>query len=155
MVRDFLKENLGQFVVADEPAEPAQAAGARVFNPTGKKPFEIQFLNNVRRVNGWPSVLKELCVLIYGDFYEKEDFGRVLTIQGSKNPYFSRDGSNLRRSEWIEDIGYYVERNGIGSSVVMSVCEQALRLLGYPQGSLEIRAKDSGTQAYASVQLPR
>ena len=155
MVRTFLREHIDRFVVMEEPVKLEEDAGRRRFDPTGKKPFEVELNGQVRGVNGWPGVLREMCILIYDELDEKESFERVLTIEGSKNPYFSKDGSNLHNSEWIEHVGYYVERSGIGSSVVMSICEQALHRFGYPSGSLEIRARASVTQALYNVRLPR
>ena len=155
LVRDFLKRRRSQFVVSEETASPPQTTGRGTFNPTGKKPFEIQFQTNVRKVNGWPSVLRELCVLVYDDLEDKDDFGRVLTLRGSKNHYFSSDGNNLQKSEWIEAVGYYVERNGIGSSIVVSICDQILNIFGYPRESLEIKTSDSATHEYSNLLLPR
>ena len=155
MVRGFLTRNVGQFVVANEQYKSNHAPSSATFNSSGKKPHEIRLGDHVRSVSGWPAVLYSLCVQIYDNLELKEEFDKVLEIRGSRNPYFSKDGTDLQNPKRIDEIGIYVEREGIAGQRVLSICGKMLKLFGYAHESVQIRITDSATGSDISVMLPR
>lgn len=60
----------------------------------------------------------------------KKDLDKLLTLKGTKRPYFTRDQNELRSPEMIKGTDIFVECN-LGANSIVSLCEDVLGLFGY------------------------
>ena len=160
MVRDFLKRHINNLVISEEPTNMADHlpsdGGEGRFDTRGKKTQKLHFKGDVYEVTSWAKALNKLCVLVYNDQNGK-DFDRILTIKGTRNCYFSKNGEDLNKPERLDPTGLYVATGGIGGDTRISICDQVLKKFGYPKGAARIEGIDTTTQVQVPfvVQLPK
>ena len=70
----------------------------------------------------------------------RSNFDRVLTLQGRKRPYFSKNPDELRIPEKIEGSDIFVEINLSANSIV-KMCIDVLSLFGYSEEDFNIEVR--------------
>jgi predicted type IV restriction endonuclease len=105
---------------------------------TGKKISSFYFRGEKREVRSWKELLVELCSTI--SIAHGSDFGRVLTLRGSKRPYFTRDKSQLSgkaKPERIANTDIFMETN-LSARNTTQICRRLIALFGYSDDDLKI-----------------
>ena len=110
-----------------------------------RRASEPRYLN--RKIRGFSlngnhqevSTFKDLLmsVIRYCEAKHPVDFERVLTLRGTKRPYFSRDPQDLRSPAFIGRSGIYVEAN-LSADDIVKRCREVLEVSGEDPRSLKI-----------------
>jgi len=103
---------------------------------TNKKIESIEFLDKTIEINSWVNILFTICDMLLN----KVNFDDVLTLRGSKNPYFSKNESDLRKPKLINGTDIYIETNLCANKVVL-LSRQIIALFNYSENNLKINCK--------------
>lgn len=148
---EFLSKIKSQLIISEEPttpivrkrvkkiegvpAEVEQKTSAYVRTGyTGKSITSFTFNNKKYAVNSWKNLLRTICEQVY--YLHSKDFAKVLSLKGTKKPYFTLNANELRLPEKIEGTNIYVETN-LSANSITSLCEDVLSLFGH-KNSLKI-----------------
>lgn len=102
---------------------------------TGKKVTAFKFNNHTYEVRFWIDVLCRISEILHQT--HRADFNQVLTLQGRKRPYYTKDESLLRFPQIIERTNIFVEAN-LSSNSIVKLCHDVISLFGYKKTDLEI-----------------
>jgi|TARA_B100000315_G_scaffold247038_1_gene275172 hypothetical protein len=102
---------------------------------TGKKVSAFKFNNQTYEVRFWIDVLCRISEILHQT--HRSDFTQVLTLQGRKRPYYTKDKSLLRVPQIIEGTNVFVEAN-LSSNSVVKLCHDVIALFGYTKTDLKI-----------------
>jgi len=86
-------------------------------------------------VRFWKDVLITICNLM--NSIHRNNFERVLSLQGRKRPYFTKNANELRYPEKIEGTPIFVEIN-LNANNIVKMCLDVLSLFGYSEEDLNI-----------------
>ncbi len=145
VVQEFLSQRLTTFRLLPSTVRPpgstrtqatsdsSQKTQRRAF--TGTRPSSISFRHNSRIAESWIDVLTSLCELIYEQ--HQDEFSKVLELRGRKRPYFSADGSELRKPRQLAFTSIFVESN-LSARAINSLCNEVVKLFGYQTDDFKI-----------------
>jgi len=101
---------------------------------TKKKINAFIFNNKKYEAKSWQQLLSIICEEVSN--LHKNDFNRVLSLRGTKRPYFTKNPDELRIPKKIKGTDMFVETHWSANSIV-KLCENVLSLFGY-KNSLKI-----------------
>lgn len=131
-----------------EPQVRSKRRPRRAVSPPTKTPPDIYkgtsivaftFLGRRYPVRTWKEMLLGICALISQS--QGADFSRVLSLEGRKRPYFSRNRNDMRQPEAVTGTGFYVETNLSADSIVR-LSRKVLSLFGYDERNLSIEIEE-------------
>ena len=134
-VKKFLQNHRAQFRVSDTVPTKGSAVIREGISRQNGKPSKFMFLDEPHSVKTWKEVLVRLCELIYVE--KPDDFDHIISIQGTKNMYFSRNLDDLKSPEPIGDSGIFAATD-LSSSGVKDRCQKVLQAFGYPKDFFRI-----------------
>jgi len=103
---------------------------------TGQKIVSFKFKGNNIVVKSWKELLLGLCDVLLAEVGHIE-FQKVLQLEGTKRPYFSKDPNPLREPKKINNTDIYVETNLSANSIVQ-LSKIVISLFGYQDNDLTI-----------------
>lgn len=128
------------------PALPSPTPSSPLF-PTTKQPNQnFGNYNGTKLVNfsfhgqnygalPWTRMLTTLAEQVYQ--LHSFEFQKVLELQGTKRPYFSRDSQGMKNPKRIGNSGYFVDTN-LTPNMIVQRCHALLDKFGYSQSDLHI-----------------
>jgi len=103
---------------------------------TGQKIVSFKFKGSNIVVKSWKELLLGLCDILLAEIGHIE-FQKVLQLEGTKRPYFSKDPNSLREPKKIKNTDVYVETNLSANSIVQ-LSKIVISLFGYQDNDLTI-----------------
>jgi len=103
---------------------------------TGQKIVSFKFKGSNIVVKSWKELLLGLCDILLAEIGHI-DFQKVLQLEGTKRPYFSKDPNSLREPKKIKNTDIYVETNLSANSIVQ-LSKIVISLFGYQDNDLTI-----------------
>jgi len=103
----------------------------------GKSVTAFNFKKTRHEVRFWKDILIKVCSLMSS--MHRNNFERVLNLQGRKRPYFSKNANELRIPEKIKGTDMFVEIN-LSSNSIVKMCLDILSLFGYSKEDFTIEA---------------
>jgi len=70
----------------------------------------------------------------------KDEFEKVLSLRGRKQPYFTKNSRELRSPKKINNTDIYVETH-FSADMIVELSKRIIRLFGYKEDDLSIEAK--------------
>ena len=107
-------------------------------NWTNCKPVAFTFNNQKHSVRSLKEILIGLCQKIF--YLHPNDINSVLSLEGRKRKYFSKDQKEMHTPMPIIGSDIFVETNLSGNSIRDRCCE-VLTLFGYSNDALEVELK--------------
>jgi len=143
-VEDFISANISKIEVFHRPKierklrPPIRKVGVgKIESYIGKSVTAFIFKNTRYEVRFWKDILIQICNLMSS--IHRNNFERVLSLQGRKRPYFTKNANELRIPEKIEGTEIFVEINLSANSIV-KMCLDVLSLFGYSEEDFNIEA---------------
>jgi len=143
-VEDFISANLSEIEISHRPGierkvdlPRRKVSTGKIESYIGKSVTAFTFKNTRYEVSFWKDILIKICNLM--NSIHRNDFERVLRLQGRKRPYFTKNANELRIPEKIEDTDIFVEINLSANSIV-KMCLDVLSLFGYSEEDFNIEA---------------
>lgn len=116
VVADFISSNVSEIKISHRPetekkSEPPirKIGTGKIENYIGKSATAFIFKNTRYEVKFWKDVLIQICNLMSSLY--RNNFERVLSLQGRRRPYFTKNANELRIPERIEGTDIFVEIN--------------------------------------------
>ncbi len=103
---------------------------------TGKSISLFIFNNKKHRTRSWRQLLLIICEEVNN--LHKDNFNKVLSLRGTKRPYFTKNPNELRVPEKIKGTDIFVETHWSANGIVR-LCEDVLSLFGH-KDSLKIES---------------
>jgi len=103
-----------------------------------KKISAFHFKGHRYEVNSWRRLLLELCRIINTE--HRDDFDKVLTLSGTKRPYFTRDKDRFKRTLEIPKTDIFVQIS-LNANAIVKLCRRLIELFGYSDNDLKIELK--------------
>lgn len=88
-------------------------------------------------VRFWKDILIEICNVM--SIMHRNNFERVLTLQGRKRPYFTKNANELRLPEKIKNTDIFAETN-LSANGIVKMGLDVLSLFGYRKENFTIEA---------------
>lgn len=143
-VEDFISANFSEIEISHRPGierkvdlPRRKVSTGKIENYIGKSVTAFTFKNTRYEVRFWKDILIKICNLM--NSIHRNDFERVLSLQGRKRPYFTKNANELRVPEKIEGTDMFVEINLSANSIV-KMCLDVLSLFGYSEKDFNIEA---------------
>lgn len=143
-VEDFISANLSEIEISHRPGierkvdlPRRKVSTGKIESYIGKSVTAFTFKNRRYEVRFWKDILIKICNLM--NSIHRNDFERVLSLQGRKRPYFTKNANELRIPEKIEGTDIFVEINLSANSIV-KMCLDVLSLFGYSEEDFNIEA---------------
>jgi len=143
-VEDFISANLSEIEISHRPGierkvdlPRRKVSTGKIESYIGKSVTAFTFKNTRYEVRFWKDILIKICNLM--NSIHRSDFDRVLSLQGRKRPYFTKNANELRIPEKIEGTDIFVEINLSANSIV-KMCLDVLSLFGYSEEDFNIEA---------------
>lgn len=143
-VEDFISANLSEIEISHRPGierkvdlPRRKVSTGKIESYIGKSVTAFTFKNTRYEVRFWKDILIKICNLM--NSIHRNDFERVLSLQGRKRPYFTKNANELRIPEKIEGTDIFVEINLSANSIV-KMCLDVLSLFGYSEEDFNIEA---------------
>lgn len=143
-VEDFISTNLSEIEISHRPRierkvdlPRRKVSTGKIENYIGKSVTAFTFKNTRYEVKFWKDILIKICNLM--NSIHRNDFERVLSLQGRKRPYFTKNANALRIPEKIEGTDIFVEINLSANSIV-KMCLDVLSLFSYSEEDFSIEA---------------
>jgi len=143
-VEDFISANLSEIEISHRPGierkidlPRRKVSTGKIESYIGKSVTAFTFKNTRYEVRFWKDILIKICNLM--NSIHRNDFERVLSLQGRKRPYFTKNANELRIPEKIEGTDMFVEINLSANSIV-KMCLDVLSLFGYSEEDFNIEA---------------
>ena len=143
-VEDFISANLSEIEISHRPGierkvdlPRRKVSTGKIESYIGKSVTAFTFKNTRYEVRFWKDILIKICNLM--NSIHRNDFERVLSLQGRKRPYFTKNANELRIPEKIEGTDIFVEINLSANSIV-KMCVDVLLLFGYSEKDFHIEA---------------
>ena len=143
-VEDFISANLSEIEISHRPGierkvdlPRRKVSTGKIESYIGKSVAAFTFKNTGYEVRFWKDILIKICNLM--NSIHRNDFERVLGLQGRKRPYFTKNANELRIPEKIEGTDIFVEINLSANSIV-KMCLDILSLFGYSEEDFNIEA---------------
>lgn len=89
-------------------------------------------------VDSWKSMLLKICDLMWAT--HKDQFENVLSLEGRKRAYFSKNPAELRSPELVTGTDIYVETSHSADRIV-KLSKDIISLFGYSEADLSINTK--------------
>jgi hypothetical protein len=131
LVKEFFQNHRAQFKVPDF-GPPKQKP------PTNRgkngRPSLLIFQGMEYPVKTSKEALLRLCELMYADPHRPGSFDQIISVQGTKNLYFSRNPDDLAADsnfEPIGDSGIFAATAPLSAGGVKKRCQEVLRSVGY------------------------
>lgn len=125
------KSNKGQI-----PDKPTNKTYIRKGEDYSGKKIKAFYLKNKRyEVKYWLDVILKICDLMRVS--HKKDFEKVLTVRGTKRPYFAKNSKEIRIPMKIENTDVYIETN-LSSNQILRISLKVLSLFSYSKEDFEI-----------------
>lgn len=121
------KVDLPKIKIGTETNESYISKSVTAFNFKGTR-YEVRF---------WKDILIKICNLMSS--MHRNNFERVLNLQGRKRPYFTKNSNELRIPKKIKGTDIFVEINLSANSIV-KMCLDVLSLFGYSKEDFTIEA---------------
>ena len=136
LVKEFLQNHRGRLKVSDfgHPRPKPTTNGGK--GGQNGKPSSFTFNGTQHSVRTWKEVLVSLCGLIYAE--KQDEFDHIMSIQGTRNLYFSRNRDDLSDSEQIGDSGIFAVTSPLNKNQVKERCRKVVEKFGYSEDLLEI-----------------
>ncbi len=143
---EFLAKNRNRLLILEEPYLQAprraqesdktqyEAGKSSKYVRTGftKKNITGFIFNNKKyEARSWRQMLLIICEEVSN--LHKNDFNQVLSLRGTKRPYFTKDLNELRMPKEIKGTGIFVETHWSANHIV-KLCEDVISLFGYKDG---------------------
>lgn len=143
-VENFISANLTKVdtsyrAEAEKKADlPRMKIGAETNeNYIGRSVTAFNFKKTKYRVRFWKDILIKICDLMSS--MHRNNFERVLNLQGRKRPYFSKNANELRIPEKINSTDIFVDVN-LSANGIAKMCRDVLSLFGYSKEDFTIEA---------------
>lgn len=144
MVEDFISVNLSEIEISHRPEAKRKVdlprrkvSAGKIESYIGKSVTAFTFKNTKYDVRFWKDILIKICSLM--NSIHRNNFERVLNLQGRKRPYFTKNANELRIPEKIEGTDIFVEINLSANSIVKMSLD-ILSLFGYSEEDFTIEA---------------
>lgn len=105
---------------------------------TNRRPIAYAFNQGRREVSTFKDVLIRLCEDLY--LAHSAEFDRVLTLQGRRRAYFSKDSRRLSRPAQIPGTGIHAE-TVLSANSIRDRCAELLALFGYARDRLQVEVQ--------------
>ncbi len=143
-VEDFISANLSKIESPYRPEAEKKAGILKIAVPTGingsyigKSVTAFSFQGTRYTVRFWKDILIEICNIMSS--MHRNNFERVLTLQGRKRPYFTKNKNELRLPEKIKNTDILVETN-LSANGIVKMCLDVVSLFGYLKEDFTIEA---------------
>lgn len=143
-VEDFISANFSKIVApyrpaAEKKAEIQKTPSHMKINGSyiGKSVTAFKFKGTRYEVRFWKDILIETCNIMSN--MHRNNFEKVLILQGRKRPYFTKNVNELRLPEKIKNTNIFVETN-LSANGIVKMCLDVLSLFGYSKEDLTIEA---------------
>ncbi len=143
-VEDFISANLSEIEISRRPGikrkvdlPRRKVSKGKIESYVGKSVTAFTFKDTRYDVKFWKDILIKICNLM--NSIHRNDFKRVLSLQGRKRPYFTKNANELRIPGKVEGTDIFVEINLSANSIV-KMCLDVLSLFGYSEEDLGIEA---------------
>lgn len=103
---------------------------------TGKSINTFIFNNKKYEAKSWQQLLSIICEVVSN--LHKNDFNKVLSLRGTKKPYFTKNRDELRIPKKIKGTDIFVETH-LSANGIVKLCKDVLSLFGY-KDSLKIES---------------
>jgi len=143
-VEDFISANLSEIEISHRPGikrkvdlPRRKVSKGKIESYKGKSVTAFTFKDTRYDVKFWKDILIKICNLM--NSIHRNDFERVLSLQGRKRPYFTRKANELRIPGKVEGTDIFVEINLSANSIV-KMCLDVLSLFSYSEEDFNIEA---------------
>lgn len=143
-VEDFISANLSKIEVPYRTAPEKKVNILKIAVPTeingsyiGKSVMAFNFKGTRYAVRFWKDILIEICNVMSS--MHRNNFERVLTLQGRKRPYFTKNANELRLPEKIKNTDIFAETN-LSANGIVKMGLDVLSLFGYRKENFTIEA---------------
>lgn len=143
-VEDFISANLSEIEISHKLGTERKVdlprrkvSSGKIESYIGKSVTAFTFKNTRYDVRFWKDILIKICNLM--NSIQRNNFERVLNLQGRKRPYFTKNANELRIPEKIEGTDIFVEIN-LSSNGIVKMCLDILSLFGYSEEDFNIEA---------------
>lgn len=143
-VGDFISANLSKMEIPHRPEvetkidlQRRKVIAGKVESYIGMTVTAFNFKKTRYEVRFWKDILIKICNLMSS--IHRNNFERVLNLQGRKRPYFTKKANELRIPEKIEGTDIFIEINLSANSIV-KMCLDILSLFGYSKEDFTIEA---------------
>lgn len=133
-VEDFISANLLKIEALYRPEAEKKVDILKTAVPTeinesyiGKSVMAFNFKGTRYPVRFWKDILIEICNIMSG--MHRNTFERVLTLQGRKRPYFTKNKNELRLPKKIKNTDIFVETN-LSANGIVKMCLDVVSLFG-------------------------
>lgn len=100
------------------------------------KPNCFSFNGQNYNVKTWKDVLQKLCGVLY-ELHPENFENKVLSLTGSKNPYFSSNINDLRTPKKINGTNIFIETH-MSAGDIRKRCGYILKIFGYEENDFKI-----------------
>jgi hypothetical protein len=107
---------------------------------TGKSLVSFTFKDKKYETKYWRDMLLKVSSIMAE--LHKDRFDEILTISGSKRPYFSRNSADLRSPNLIEGTDVFVEVALRNADSILRLCKNVLSKFGYSESDLSIETQE-------------
>ncbi|MDP3623096.1 MAG: hypothetical protein Q8R66_04095 [Methanobacteriaceae archaeon] len=108
-------------------------------NFSGKNIVYYTFNGQKYDANTYISILNQLSEHML-KFHER-NFNQVLSLKGTKRPYFTKNKNELRIPKRIDNSDIFMETN-LSANHIVKICRDLISVFGYSEESLEIKTED-------------
>lgn len=105
---------------------------------TGKSILAFTFKGTRYSVTSWKEMLLKITNIMLS--VHREQFDKVLNLEGRKRPYFTRNPNELRSPEKVDNTGIYVEAN-LSANGIVRLSKSIITIFGYREDDLSIEIK--------------
>lgn len=105
---------------------------------TRKRLVSFNFAGKTYSARSWRDMLLEICKKLYE--VHPKDFQKLLSLRGTKKPYFTHNPNELRDPIRVEGTDVFVETN-LGASSIVTLCRKTLSIFGYGADSLRVETE--------------
>ena len=141
-VEDFISASLSKIEALYRPEAEKKVDILKTAVPTeingsyiGKSVTAFNFKGTRYEVRFWKDILIETCNIMSS--MHRNSFERILTLQGRKRPYFTKNKNELRLPEKIKSTDIFVETN-LSANGIVKMCLDVLSLFGYTKDDITI-----------------
>ncbi|MBI4846819.1 MAG: restriction endonuclease subunit R [Candidatus Omnitrophica bacterium] len=142
-VENFISANFSKIESPYRPEAEKKADRLKIVSTeingsySGRSVTAFNFQETRYEVRFWKDMLMGICNIMSS--MHRNNFERVLTLQGTKKPYFTKNANELRLPEKIKNTNIFVETN-LSANGIVKMCLDVLSLFGYTKDDLAIEA---------------
>lgn len=105
---------------------------------TSKSLISFMFKGQRYETKHWKDLLIRICGIMAE--LHKDRFDEILTLSGTKKPFFSKNPADLRSPDLIEGTDVFAEVN-LSSDSILKLSKKVIEKFGYPESELSIEAQ--------------